>query len=57
VSDLQFGYLDANDAETSVLDEIRAVEISLTVREPAGKQRFLSRTYATRILCRNLVLR
>ena len=56
VDDLTFRYVDRNDEETSILDDIQTVEISLTVREPAGKNKFISRTYATRVICRNLGL-
>jgi type IV pilus assembly protein PilW len=56
VSDLTFKYVDRNNLETSILDEIHTVEISLTVREPAGKDKFISRTYSTRVICRNLVI-
>ena len=56
VSDLTFKYVDRNNEETSILDEIHTVEISLTVREPAGKDKFISRTYSTRVICRNLVI-
>ena len=56
VSDLTFKYLDSNNKETSILDEIHTVEISLTVREPAGKDKFISRIYSTRVICRNLVI-
>ncbi len=54
VKDLTFKYFDRYDEETSSLDDIHTVEISLTVREPAGKDKFISRTYATRVICRNL---
>ena len=58
VSVLTFVYLDANgDAVTNDLTAIRTVNVSLTVEEPAGRGRFLSRTYATRVICRNLNLR
>jgi type II secretory pathway component PulJ len=56
VSDLTFRYLDAQDLETNELDAIRTVEVSLTVAEPAGRDGVLSRTYATRVICRNLNL-
>jgi type IV pilus assembly protein PilW len=56
VSDLAFRYLDADDMETSDTDAIRTVEISLTVEEPAGRDGVLSRTYSTRVICRNLNL-
>jgi len=54
VNDLAFKYFDRDDEETSILDDIHTVEISLTVREPAGKDKFISRTYSTRVICRNL---
>jgi len=54
VKDLTFKYFDRYDEETSSLDDIHTVEISLTIREPAGKNKFISRTYATRVICRNL---
>ena len=57
VTDLTFRYLDADDLETNELDAIRTVEVSLTVEEPAGRDKFISRTYATRVICRNLHLR
>ncbi len=57
VSDLTFRYLDAEDLETNNLNAIRTVEVSLTVEEPAGRDQVLSRTYATRVICRNLSLR
>ena len=55
VKDLTFRYVDKNDEETNVLDEIQSIEISLMVLEPAGSNKFISRTYSTRIICRNLV--
>ena len=56
VNDLTFKYIDRDNEETSILDEIHTVEISLTVREPAGKDKFISRTYSTRVLGRNLAI-
>jgi len=56
VTDLTFRYLDADDVGTNEYDAIRTVEVSLTVEEPAGRDQFLSRTYATRVICRNLHL-
>ncbi len=55
VKDLTFRYVDKNDEETNVLDEIQSIEISLMVLEPAGSNKFISRTYSTRVICRNLV--
>jgi type IV pilus assembly protein PilW len=56
VSDLKFEYFDADDQEANSIDDIRTVEITLTVREKAGREQFLSRTYSTRVICRNLGL-
>ena len=57
VDGLTFGYLDANgDTVTTDLDAIRTVVVSLTVAEPAGRDLVLSRTYTTRVICRNLNL-
>ena len=56
VTDLSFRYLDADDLDTNDLDAIRTVEVSLTVEESAGRDKVLSRTYSTRVICRNLSL-
>jgi prepilin-type N-terminal cleavage/methylation domain-containing protein len=56
VSGLTFTYRDSNDETTNDLADIRTVEVSLTVEEPAGRGKFLSRTYSTRVICRNLNL-
>jgi len=57
VSDLTFEYLDKDgDTVTNDLDAIRTVKVSLTVEEPAGRDKVLSRTYSTRVICRNLSL-
>ena len=54
VIDLTFKYYDRDNKKTSIFDDIHTVEISLTVREPAGKDKFISRSYSTRVICRNL---
>lgn len=56
VTDLKFSYLDLNDQATDNQADIKTVVISLTVSEPAGRRRSLSRTYTTRVICRNLGL-
>jgi type IV pilus assembly protein PilW len=56
VTDLTFRYLDADDLDTNDRDAIRTVEVSLPVEEPAGRDKVLSRTYSTRVICRNLSL-
>ncbi len=55
VEDLTFKYVDREDEETSILEDIHSVEISLMVRELAGNNESISRTYSTRVICRNLV--
>ena len=57
VTDLTFTYLDATDTAMALpiqVDEIRTVLISLTLQRPAGREGPVSRTYTTRIRCRNL---
>ena len=40
--------------ETSDLQLIRAVQISMTVEEDAGIEGTVERSYTTRVLCRNM---
>jgi len=64
VSGLTFAYLDAADNDlidpislqvpANELVDIRTVVISLTAQRPAGLDDPVSRTYATRVRCRNL---
>jgi prepilin-type N-terminal cleavage/methylation domain-containing protein len=57
VSALTFTYLDASDtalAEPIPVDQIASVLISLTVQRPSGRDGPISRTYTTRVRCRNL---
>jgi Tfp pilus assembly protein PilW len=57
VTALTFIYLDQTDnllPEPVVVDQIRTVLISLTMQRPAGRDRMVSRTYTTRVRCRNL---
>ncbi|MBW2491387.1 MAG: hypothetical protein JRE65_09590, partial [Deltaproteobacteria bacterium] len=56
VNELEFKYFNRDNEETIIFDDIHTVQISLTVREPAGKDKFISRTYSTRVICRNLVI-
>ena len=51
---LEFKYFNQENKETNILDDIHSIEISLTIREPVGKDNFISRTYCTRVICRNL---
>ena len=54
VTDLNFTYLDANDAETAEPANIRTVIIQMTVQKPAGRGDPVIRTLTKRIRCRNL---
>jgi hypothetical protein len=56
VSDLNFTYYDGNGAVTAAVADIRSVEISMTIQQPAGQGRTVSRTYKTRVRCRNIGL-
>ena len=56
VSGFSFTYYDENGAVTTAVDAIRTVEISMTVQLPAGRRGTLSRTYSTRVRCRNIGL-
>ena len=57
VSALTFTYLDQEDNFLPMpvaTDQIRTVLISLTVQRPSGPDGQVSRTYTTRVRCRNL---
>ena len=57
VTALTFTYLDQADnllPEPVATDQIRTVIISLTMQRPAGRDKTVSRTYTTRVRCRNL---
>jgi hypothetical protein len=54
VTDLTFTYFDSNDDTTSNLDEIRTVNIQMTVQKPSGQDGQVSRTLVKRVKCRNL---
>jgi len=56
VSNLNFTYYDETGAVTTAVDAIRTVEISMTVQLPAGRGGAVSRTYSTRVRCRNIGL-
>ena len=57
VTGLTFTYLDQADnllPEPVVADQIRTVLVSLTMQRSAGRNGTVSRTYTTRVRCRNL---
>ena len=55
---LAFTYLDESDtpmaAPVANREDIRTVIVSLTMQRPAGRDGPISRTYTTRVRCRNL---
>lgn len=56
VTNLRFRYYDdeGNEIGAADLEEIRAVQISMTVEEDVGTEGTIERSYTTRVLCRNL---
>jgi type IV pilus assembly protein PilW len=54
VTNLTFTYLNSEDAPTTDINEIRSVIVSLTMEKPAGRAGMISRTYTTKVRCRNL---
>ena len=56
VSNLSFTYYDETGLQTTTRDDIRTVEISMTVQLPAGRGGTVERTYSTRVRCRNIGL-
>ncbi len=56
VSNLNFTYYDDAGAVTTSVNAIRTIEISMTVQLPAGRGGTVSRTYSTRVRCRNIGL-
>lgn len=56
VSNLAFTYFDRDNNPTVDPNRIASVGISLTTQEPAGRGGVVSRTYSTRVRCRNIGL-
>lgn len=65
VVNLEFTYFDENGDDLIVKygsdpvpndnrSEVRAVRITITVREPAGQDKWKERTYTTQVVCRNM---
>ena len=57
VTDLTFTYMDQAGnllPEPVAVGQIRTVLVSLTMQRPAGRAGMVSRTYSTRVRCRNL---
>ncbi len=56
VTDFSFTYFDQDGVVTINISDIRSVEIIMSVREPSGGGKWVSRTFATRVRVRNLGL-
>jgi type II secretory pathway component PulJ len=56
VTAVAFSYFDQNGNVTADPIEVRTLEVLLTVEQPAGPDRPVQRTYATRVKCRNIGL-
>jgi len=54
VTDLSFAYFNSEANTTSVVDDIRTVEIRMTIQKPSGRDDQVSRTLIKRVECRNL---
>lgn len=56
VTDFSFTYFDQDGVVTNNISDIRSVEIIMSVREPSGGGKWVSRTFTTRVRVRNLGL-
>jgi hypothetical protein len=56
VIDFALTCFDQDDVVTTDPDDVRSVEILMTVQAPAGRAAPVVRTYNTRVRCRNLGL-
>ena len=56
VTDFSFTYYDSAGSITTIVENIRSVQISLATSVPAGRAAPVTRQYSTRISCRNIGL-
>jgi len=56
VANSSFIYFDEDGVVTTNISDIRSVEINMTVRESSGGGKWVSRTFTTRVRCRNIGL-
>jgi type IV pilus assembly protein PilW len=56
VNNFSFVYFDQDGVVTTTAADVRLVEISMTLQEPAGRGQPVSRNYSTRGRCRNIGL-
>ena len=53
VSELKFSYLNQDGQTAENVQDIKSVVISLVASAPAGRKQMITRSYATRVICRN----
>ena len=53
VSELKFSYLDQDGQTAASVQDIKSVVISLVASAPAGRKQMITRSYTTRVVCRN----
>ena len=53
VSELKFSYLNQDGETAKGVEDIRSVVISLVASAPAGRKQMITRSYTTRVICRN----
>ena len=53
VSELKFSYLNQDGETAENVQDIKSVVISLVASAPAGRKQMITRSYATRVICRN----
>lgn len=56
VENFSFSFFDENNSVTANTTLIRTVEVSMTIKQPAGRAGYVSRTMTRRIFCRNLAM-
>ena len=53
VSELKFSYLNQDGQTAAGVQDIASVVISLVASAPAGRKQMITRSYTTRVICRN----
>jgi prepilin-type N-terminal cleavage/methylation domain-containing protein len=53
VTELKFSYLDQDGQTAASVQDIKSVVISLVASAPAGRKQMITRSYTTRVICRN----
>jgi prepilin-type N-terminal cleavage/methylation domain-containing protein len=53
VSELSFSYLNQDGETVESIQDAKSVVISLVASAPAGRKQMITRSYSTRVICRN----